>query len=125
MWLLIVTAALLAGVLFLGPLGRNRGHTGESDAFIAMAVALFLVGIAWCIIGIVYWSFAPDQARIAEVRAATARLQCAASEDILGKATDWNVTIQGKRVWNRRWIADPFIPDGWDTTSLIVIPECR
>lgn len=71
------------------------------------------------------WNFAPTVARIEEVRSSVDRLGCAASEDVLGKATDWNTEIQAARLWNSRWLADPFYHDGWDTVATIIIPDCR
>ena len=70
------------------------------------------------------WQFTPHMAELAQLRQAAVRLECSASEDVMGKAADWNMTIQSRKVWNGRLLADPFIPNGWDTVSVIDIPRC-
>jgi len=91
-----------------------------------VALILVVVWLACAIAAIVnQMGFRPAMSKMAQVRSSVARLGCSASEDVIGAATDWNAETESNRIWNGRFITDPFYHDGWDTVTTIVIPECK
>lgn len=119
---LLVLAILLMG---LGAWAVRRDSDGVFIPLWVIAAILLLIA---CIVAAVnWWSFAPTMTRLAQTRAAIARLPCAATysgSQIYGEALQWNKDRASLQLWNHRWLIDPFIPDGWDTVTTIVIPEC-
>lgn len=113
--LVVIVALFVVGGIFL-----------DSEGLIVIGVMMALVTfLASSVAVLAMLSFEPDMAALRETRDAAARLGCQASEDVLGKAVDWNQTMTSNRAWNERWIIDPFVPDGWDTVTVIEIPACR
>jgi hypothetical protein len=122
-----LTIMLIAGVVIL-----LIGLFTEVDIHEAVVVtAAFMVGLSLLglgIAGLSVWDFAPSMARMQEVRSAVERLPCTSSfsaSKIYGDAVDWNQEVRSNRLWNQRWVTDPFIADGWDTVSVIIIPSCK
>jgi hypothetical protein len=118
-----ITVAFIVGVALLIwglVVGYHGGGRAISGGLVAGTAAL--IGI---LAAIEVWGFQPKMAELAQVRSAVERLGCGASEDVIGKAADWNATIVGARIWNRRWLGDPFYNDGVDTVTTIVIPDCK
>lgn len=122
MWIAILILAGIASFAY----GLSRGYyDGEGwgiGGVIAMLVGIVLGLGAWYSVA---WEFPAEMAAAVEIRAATASLGCGASEDVLGKAADFNAKVARNRVENRRWLDDPFINDGIDTVTMIAIPSCK
>jgi hypothetical protein len=119
----IVIAILIGAGVTIWGVSADRWH-GEGRILTGLIIGSLaaLVGIAAVI---EWWGFQPKMAELAQIRSAVERLGCGASEDVIGKAADWNATIVNARIWNRRWLGDPFYNDGIDTVTTVVIPECK
>lgn len=118
-WILV--PYVVAGLaFFLANRSQDPVSLWWPAGWVTTVIALILSGAA--ALGVA--EFSPDMARMQQVRSAVGQLGCTASEDIIGQAADWNTKVQSARVWNRRTIGDPFIHDGVDTVTLIVIPYC-
>lgn len=123
MWLVIF--AVVCVVVFVW--ATRDGNYSDAAEFFGMGgiLGLAITGLLGLVAVVNLWEFQPDMAKMRQVRLATERLGCLASEDVVGKAADWNQETESNKLWNRRWLADPFIPDGWDSVTVIVIPDCR
>jgi hypothetical protein len=99
------------------------------DAGTLLEVASIVLVLLWIITGVVAGinrlGFEAEQLAAREIRTSVERLGCTASEDVIGSAVQWNRTVATTKAWNRRWIADPLIPDGWDTVSVVNVPRCE
>ena len=72
-----------------------------------------------------YWEFRPTVAAIEETRQAVERTGCTdATEVLLAQARTDNATIRSKRIWNSRPVVGWLFPNGWDTVTVIPIPDC-
>jgi len=125
-WIIILGLLAIAGLAYsiygssYNDLADNVG-VGSIMVLVVCAVLLFASGV-------IVWDFAPAMKRLQETRAAVAVLPCESSfsaSKVYGDAVEWNQEVQSNRVWNSRWLADPFIADGWDTVTVITIPSCR
>lgn len=57
----------------------------------------------------------------ASLRESAALVDPDKSEDVFGKVADFNRDLAQKKWSNRTWWEGPFIPDEWDTVSVIPI----
>ena len=120
MWI-VITLVLGIGLCWWAV---NAGYDTELRG---LAGVVLIVASVFCFVfaGVNRYDFNPMVARVEAVRSAVDRLGCKASEDVVGQATVINAELASKKLWNKRWIADPFIPDGIDLVLPIYIPECR
>lgn len=121
-WIWIGAALCVVGFLVL--LWWYRDSYGGEAAFTVWVVAVLLIGLSGVFASCAAWDFAPAMRSAGQVRHAVEALGCTGSEDVLGSAAEFNATVESNKLWNTRWLADPFIPDGWDTVSVIDIPLC-
>jgi hypothetical protein len=122
-WLLWLPLVALA----LRYLAKTRQVSFDAETFLEISAIVLL--LLWLITGVVAGinrlGFEAEQLAAHEIRTSVERLGCTASEDVIGSAVQWNRTVATTKFWNRRWIADPLIPDGWDTVSVVNVPRCE
>lgn len=87
---------------------------------VAIALGIALLAAPLAIVRASYEiAFVGAAPQIEQLRADLDGVSGAASEDVLGQATEWNQRIRRMQAYNSRWWADPFIPDAWDRVRLI------
>jgi hypothetical protein len=117
--IIILVIASVATTIKLWDSDNHPGLVGLAIITCAISSVLLIV------IVINNANFKPEMARRAMVIQSVERLGCHASHDVLESATSLNEETAINRVWNHRFVGDPFYPDGWDTVSVITIPDCK
>lgn len=69
--------------------------------------------------------FLMEMEKLKTVRSAVERLGPIASEDVMGKAVDWNERIAMRKYWNSWWVSDWMYDDRWNLVEPIEISDFR
>ncbi len=91
---------------------------------VAIAIAIVLLCIPAAVIRLSYEvAFVGAGSAVEQLRSDIGDIDGLACEDVVGQATTWNQTIRSMQAYNDSWWGDPFIPDEWDSVSLLPIPR--
>jgi hypothetical protein len=91
---------------------------------VALVLAFGVLCVPCAVIRVSYdVAYVGASPEIEQLRSDMIGLSGAASEDVLGQATQWNQRIRRMQAYNARWWGDPFIPDAWDQVAVLPIPH--
>lgn len=121
--MLFLILVVLCGALWTLAIRDDDPSTGWMSLALIASVCTLIVG---AVAGSAQISFDANMRQLQQTREAVLTVDCRSysASQIFGRALEWNQSIAADKMWNGRWYADPFIPDGIDTVSLVVLPRC-
>ena len=122
LWWIFGIVLLVGLLLVVVGVQLDRDKTGMSGMMMAILSAL-IGGTCLLVAGGNKIYIGQQFADVASLRESAARVDLQTSEDIYGKVADFNRELARIQWANRRWWEDPFIPDEWDTVSVIPIRQ--